>query len=305
MKTSELDIVFISYDEPNADLNYADLCNKIPYAKRVHGVKGSDNAHKAAADLASTEWFVTVDGDNIVDERFFNINITENPDIKVYGWSGENVINNLRYGNGGLKIWNKEFVKNMHTHEAALDSKAQVDFCWEEGYLNHPSVFSKTVINATPYQAWRAGFREGVKMLLKDGVKVDNTAVINQIYWHNLHRLKIWSCVGDHVENGIYAMLGARAGSYMTYCTDWNYIDVRDFECLRKIYDEQYASIEGDRSQILEKLDYLAFEIRAGIGLQLTTFESDHSRYFTDLYAETVALGQTYYNKDPVWKSSS
>ena len=46
MKTVELDVVFLSYDEPNADLHYADLCNKVPWAKRVHGVKGSDEAHK-------------------------------------------------------------------------------------------------------------------------------------------------------------------------------------------------------------------------------------------------------------------
>ena len=46
MKTVELDVVFLSYDEPNADLHYADLCNKVPWAKRVHGIKGSDSAHK-------------------------------------------------------------------------------------------------------------------------------------------------------------------------------------------------------------------------------------------------------------------
>ncbi len=305
MKTSELDIIFISYDEPNADLNHADLINKAPWAKRVHGVKGSDNAHKAAAELSNTEWFVTVDGDNIIDERFLNIEITETPGIQVYGWSGENIINNLRYGNGGLKIWNKEFVKNMRTHEAAEASRAQVDFCWEDGYLNHPSVFSKTVINHSPYQAWRAGFREGVKMLLKDGVKVSEPVVLNQIYWHNLHRLKIWCSIGDHAKNGIYAMLGARAGSYMTYCTDWDYVQVRDFDCLKTIYEENYKDLENNKEKILEKLEWLAFEIRAGIGLQLTTFSPEQSVYFRDLYAETVSLGQTYYNKDPVWKSSS
>ena len=78
MKTSNIDLIFISYDEPNADLNYADLLNKAPWAKRVHGVKGSDQAHKAAAELSNTDWFITVDGDNIVDEKFFNIIITIN-----------------------------------------------------------------------------------------------------------------------------------------------------------------------------------------------------------------------------------
>ena len=46
----------------------ADLCKKVPWAKRVHGVKGSDAAHKACAELSDTDHFITVDGDNIIDE---------------------------------------------------------------------------------------------------------------------------------------------------------------------------------------------------------------------------------------------
>ena len=46
IKVLDCDIVFLSYDEPNAEKNYADLLTKVPYAKRVHGVEGSDAAHK-------------------------------------------------------------------------------------------------------------------------------------------------------------------------------------------------------------------------------------------------------------------
>ena len=49
---SEFDFVFLSYDEPNAELLYAELLNQIPWAKRVHGVKGFDAAHRACADAA-------------------------------------------------------------------------------------------------------------------------------------------------------------------------------------------------------------------------------------------------------------
>ena len=73
MRIVEFDIIFLSYDEPNADLHYADLCNNAPWAKRLHGVKGSDAAHKAAAELSETEWFITVDADNIVDPKFFDL----------------------------------------------------------------------------------------------------------------------------------------------------------------------------------------------------------------------------------------
>ena len=44
---SEYDVVFISYDEPNADENWAHLQSICPWAKRSHGVFGSDACHKA------------------------------------------------------------------------------------------------------------------------------------------------------------------------------------------------------------------------------------------------------------------
>ena len=63
-KPIDCDIIYLSYDEPNAEQNYADLCKKVPWAKRVHGVEGSDAAHKACARLSETDRFITVDGDN-------------------------------------------------------------------------------------------------------------------------------------------------------------------------------------------------------------------------------------------------
>jgi nicotinamide riboside kinase len=66
-KILEHDVVFLSYDEPNAEKNYADLLTKCPWAKRVHGVEGSDSAHKACAELAQTERVIIIDADNIVD----------------------------------------------------------------------------------------------------------------------------------------------------------------------------------------------------------------------------------------------
>jgi hypothetical protein len=227
MKIVEFDIVFLSYDEPNADVHYADLLTKAPWAKRVHGIKGSDTAHKAAANLSDTEWFITVDADNIVHTDFFDLDLDmSDPKIQVYGWCGRNSVNGLRYGNGGLKIWKKEFVLNMRTHEASDSDRGQVDFCWEEGYKNFPRVYSDSVITGSSFQAWRAGFREGVKMTLLDGVRVPPQEIKERIWWHNIHRLRMWSTVGAHEEHGLYAILGARMGTWMTNCTDWNYIDV-------------------------------------------------------------------------------
>jgi hypothetical protein len=291
MKVIEHDVIFLSYDEPNADLHYADLCAKVPWAKRIHGVKGSDAAHKAAAELSETEWFVSVDADNIVDPAFFNLDLKmDDPKIQVYGWCGRNVINGLRYGNGGLKIWKKDFVLNMKTHEASDSDRGQVDFCWEDGYKNFPRVFSESVITGSPFQAWRAGFREGVKMTLLDGVKVPPQEITKQIWWHNIHRLRMWSTVGAHVEHGNYAILGARMGTWMTNCTDWNYVDVRDFEILRNIYNENvnHDSIDHDIKELGETL-------KVKLGLDWPFLDAQQSKYTLDLYDEAINLGLTYY----------
>jgi hypothetical protein len=293
MKIVEFDIIFLSYDEPNADVHYADLLTKAPWAKRVHGVKGSDAAHKAAANLSDTEWFITVDADNIVHTEFFDLDLDmSDPKIQVYGWCGRNSVNGLRYGNGGLKIWKKEFVLNMRTHEASDSDRGQVDFCWEEGYRNFPRVYSDSIITGSPFQAWRAGFREGVKMTLLDGIRVPSQEIKERIWWHNIHRLRMWSTVGVHEENGLYAILGARMGTWMTNCTDWNYIDVRDFEILRDMYDQNidHSNIEHDVIELGEK-------IKINLGLDWPNFNSQQSKYTLDLYDETINLGLTYYKQ--------
>jgi hypothetical protein len=296
MKVIEFDVVFLSYDEPNADVHYADLCNKVPWAKRVHGVKGSDAAHKEAARIADSDWFITVDADNIVDPKFFNLDLKmEDPKIQVYGWCGRNVINGLRYGNGGLKIWKKDFVLNMKTHEASDSDRGQVDFCWEDGYRNFPVSYSDSIITGSPFQAWRAGFREGVKMTLLDGVKVPPGEIQQQIWWHNIHRLRMWSTVGAHEENGLFAVMGARLGTWMANCTDWNYIDVRDFEILRDIYNERVKSYETDPEGLVEATKDLGEKIKISLGLHWPYLDAAQSKYTLDLYNEALDLNNTYY----------
>jgi len=292
MKIAEFDVVFLSYDEPNAEEHYADLCSKVPWAKRVHGVKGSDHAHKMAAEMSETDWFITVDADNIVRHDFFNLELDmSDPKMQVYGWCGRNSINGLRYGNGGLKIWKKDFVLNMRTHENADSERAQVDFCWEDGYRSFPKVYSDSIITGSPFQAWRAGFREGVKMTLLDGVKVPPQEITKHIWWHNTHRLKQWATVGSHAENGIYAILGARQGAYMTNCTDWDYVQVRDFEVLRDVYNASVTPITNVEEEVKE----LGEKIKIELGLDWPYLEPDQSKYILELYDETISLNETYY----------
>lgn len=298
MRVVEFDVFFLSYDEPNADLHYADLCNKVPWAKRIHGIKGSDHAHKAAAEQSETEWLLTVDADNIVYPTFFDLDIDmSDPELRALSWCGKNNVNGLCYGNGGLKLWNKEHVLNMKTHENSESERAQVDFCWESGYRNFPKIYSDTIINATPYMAWRAGFREGVKMTLDSGLKVPPQEMRNRIWWHNLHRLRMWSTVGSHIDNGLFSILGARQGTYLTNCTDWDHVRVRDFELLGEEYKIHAEKFESDKDGLINEIKRLGNEIKLHLGFDWVWLDPASSKYTLDLYEESINLGKTYFSQ--------
>lgn len=288
-KVLDYDVIFLSYDEPNAEQNYADLCKKIPWAKRVHGVEGSDSAHKACANLSETDRFVTIDGDNRIREHFLTqeIDFEEHIELenKVISWCGYNVINGLMYGNGGVKCWPKEFVLNMKTHENADKDNphAQVDFCWNVEYIQMNSCFSDIYNNATPQQAWRAGFREGVKMALDQGVKPSLDDFYKN-HWKNLHRLYIWLMIGADIENGLWAILGARQGLYKTMCTDWDYVNVRDFQYLNNLWFTEYEKLS--LIQVENQVHIIGTQLIKELNLPIATepLNSKQSKFFKTVY---------------------
>ena len=291
IKVIEQDIIFLSYDEPNAEKNYADLCNKVPWAKRVHGVKGSDAAHKACAALSETEYFVTVDADNIVDPKFLEVEIDIDalgltPD-HVFSWCGKVHVNGLMYGNGGLKLWTRKFVNNMKTHENSDpdDTKGLVEFCFDNKYYQFNENFSESFTNATPFQAWRAGFREGVKMSLDQGAKVEK---LQTVWWQNYHRLLIWASVGADVENGIWSILGAREGAYLTNCTDWDYSNVRDFEYLTKRWLDNHEGSDPEKTTAY--INFLGDELREKCELEISNLDPSGSKFFKTVYSNTPRI---------------
>lgn len=291
IKIIEQDFIFLSYDEPNAEKNYADLCAKAPWAKRVHGVKGSDAAHKACAALSDTEYFVTVDADNIVDPKFLEVEIdldalklsSEN----VFSWCGRVHVNGLMYGNGGLKLWTRKFVNEMRTHENSNpnDIKGMVEFCFDNRYYQFNENYSESYTNASPFQAWRAGFREGVKMSLDQGAKVKD---LKTIWWQNYHRLLIWCNIGADVENGFWSILGAREGAYMTNCTDWDYANVRDFEYLTEYWQNNYQKQKDDDA--LFQCKFYGNELKNKCSLEISDLDTTASIFFKKVYNNTPRI---------------
>jgi len=238
--------VFLSYDEPNCEENYNHLSSICPSkVLRVHGVKGSDTAHKFVAELVkgSSTHVIIVDGDNFVKPDFYDRTIELNDDIdpnnSVISYSGRNNINGTCYGNGGIKIWPVQLLLDMKTHEYSNDALTRVDFDFNK-YLQLNEYASTVVINTTPLQAFRAGFREGIKLCLNDGeVKYKLT----ELDWRNYDRLWNWMHIGMDVVNGVYAILGARCAVYWMVQGTFDIAKINDFDYLNNVFLEVSGTV--------------------------------------------------------------
>jgi len=296
IKMIDCDLVYLSYDEPNKERNYADLKKKFPWAKRVDGVHGSDSAHKACARLAETERVTIIDGDNIVKPELMNQVIelidTADTSICVLSFPAQNIINGLIYGNGSIKNWPTQLILDMKTHENAetTNNKTQVDFCWEIKYLQMNNWMSWVHNNSSPRQAWRAGFREGVKMCLLEGEKPSNNKPFNQqIHWKNYQRLLAWLNVGSDVDNGLWAIYGARLGCYMIMLTNWDYLNVRTFSYLNELYDEVMPT--NDQA-LADEITRLGILLRDNLGILTgpNPMDVDQSKFFKAVYTNPPRL---------------
>lgn len=277
VKVCDLDFVYISFKEPNKEENWADLKNKVPWAKRVDGVVGFDSAHKAAAEMSETDFFISVDGDNILHQRFLlqSLDFSLTDPNAVHRWRAENSVNSLIYGNGGLVGWPKQTCLNMKTHENADNDENQIDFCWGVPHENLWNCYSTTVVNSSPQQAFVAGYREGVKMSLDKGKPMSPDIFRKRIWSENLRKLCTWMSVGADTEHGQLAMLGARMGCYDTMFGDCDILRVRELDQLEKIYEQRTKEID-----INEELLMYGESLRQRLDIPVAEYDSNESKFF-------------------------
>jgi hypothetical protein len=184
------------------------------------------------------------------------------------------------YGNGGLSIWTQDFVNAMRTHENTDGrDETNVEFCFDPKYVAMHDCYSTTYPNGSPFQAWRAGFREGVKMCLDRGRRPTVSQFRDRVHARNLDHLTIWHNVGADVEHGLWAIAGARQGTYLTMLTDWDYTEVQSFDALELLWQGtvKYASVGDVVSRNQETLS-------TQLDLPMNTLTADQSRFFKHHY---------------------
>jgi hypothetical protein len=199
---TKMDIVYISYDEPEAEDNYQTLLritdkldNRVT---RVHGIQGMENALKAAAEISNTPWVYNVFAKTELDKNFdfgFVPDYMQSP--KHYIFNCRNASNGLEYGHMGVIMYNCNMVINAPPYnELGLDYT--VSFPVEVV----PRLSCHGNFATSAYHAWRTAFRESAKLAYFNSV----TPSIE-----TNHRLNVWTthAVGDYRE---WVLTGAKDG---------------------------------------------------------------------------------------------
>ena len=222
------DVVFISYNESNADDNYKKLLEHCPRAKRIHGVKGIHAAHFRAAELCNTDMIWVVDGDAIIEDDFnFNLVMSSYDLDCVHVWKSRNPINNLEYGNGGVKLLPRQLTLNMDFNTPDMTTSISNKF-------KAMNVISNTnAFNADEFSTWRSAFRECCKLA---------SGVIDRQYQEETEsRLEAWCTIGADKLYGKNAIQGALMGRAYGEANKNNadaLCKINDFAWLQEKYNE-------------------------------------------------------------------
>jgi hypothetical protein len=225
------DIVFISYDEPEADENYKKLSEKFPRAKRVHGVVGMENALAEAARVSSTPWYFAVFGKTELHPEF---DFTFQPDYfqqpKHYIFYSENRVNKLVYGEMAVIMYNCNLVLDN------IGSEFGLDYTMSFPHEVVPIISTYGNFNTSPYHTWRTAFREVSKLY---DIQSKTPTVETE------YRINVWETVaeGNYAE---WALKGAHDGRefYLAHKDDYNYRkNSFNWQWLRNYFSERHGIV--------------------------------------------------------------
>ena len=152
-----MDIIFLSYDEPNAEENWKKLKARFPRAKRSHGVKGRTLAYHTAASMSETDYFFAVFPTiEIADDFDFEFQPDRLREACHYIFHCKNPVNGLQYGHRAVILYNK--------HLCLSTIHPRLDFTLSQPHTVVPELCGTSHFNTTPEISWRVAFREVLKL---------------------------------------------------------------------------------------------------------------------------------------------
>lgn len=228
-----MDVVFISYDEPDAEQNWNMLAQRCARAKRVHGVAGMEMALEAAADLSSTPWYYAVFAKTRLHEQF---DFSYMPDFmqqpKNYIFDCINTVNGLQYGHMGIVMYNCEGIRQLNQAK-----NFGLDYTLSFAHESVPIVSCYGNFNQTPYHTWRTAFRECAKLSYFES----QLPTVDGEY-----RLNTWlsRAQGNHAE---WCLKGAQDGVEFFKASDQELSTLKQsfrWQWLREYFVSRYGDLQ-------------------------------------------------------------
>lgn len=216
------DIVFISYDEENAEENWKKLRSMCPRAKRVHGVVGLVAALKAAAAKSLTLYFYAVFGKTEVVPNFdFNFKPDYLRKPANYVFQSYNPILDHSYGHDGVVMYDRDWLLGLADWD--------LDLTMSHAVVTIPVVSCVNRLDASAWSAWRTAFREVYKL----SYYLSKRPSIEDEY-----HLHLW-LTRDNTDAGKWSKLGAEQGRqfYLDQTNKQDYA-VNDWAWLKEKFQE-------------------------------------------------------------------
>jgi len=217
---NDLDIVFISYDEPGAGKRFETLKDRFPRAKWSKGIKGQTLAYMAAAAMSKTRYFFAVFPKiDLCDDFDFSYQPDRLRNPCHYIFDCHNEVIDCTYGHDGVILWNKRLVQQ--TTDPGLD------FTLSKPCTSVPILSAINKLDETPLMAWRTAFREVIKLQLQ------------KITVETNYRLKKWTTMGKG-KNAEWVHRGAMDAMKFVENKENPYLSY-DFEWIKNFFEKKYG----------------------------------------------------------------
>jgi hypothetical protein len=118
-------------------------------------------------------------------------------------------------------------------------------------------------------------------MCLDQGRKPSVSEFRGRVHQRNLDHLTIWQNIGRDVDNGNFAILGARQGTHMIMLTDWDHREVQWFDALENIYKDKVLPSESD---IESEIEHIGKRLNTQLDLPMMYMDRNTSSFFKQHY---------------------
>jgi len=292
-RTSQFPVVFFDFKTENSETNFSHLLSLCPNAVKISDIDDVNLAYQAVAKLSPDHTHaIIVNSNNFVNENFNlqEVNLIDEIDLQntVMSFGTKNNINGNIYGSDGVQIFPTSLLANITKYENLTDPNNLKNDSLT--FLRFNRMLSELVINTTPKQAWTTGFVEVMKLCYHN----DKFLQLEQIDWRNYERLWRWIHIGADIENGIWAILGARQAAYIALTKqNFDYNEIKNSQHLQNLFQTQFDTFQNNAINECNRLGNDIRKVTKDFRI-VNVYSSDSSKIYKEIITPCKRSPETF-----------